>query len=97
MTDTRADEVVDFSKLTQKELLLQMHHTLMELGNRMNEFKVDSQGTERKNGREHELLRNELNELRVRVSINDTKLKYFAAVAGFIAGAVASAMIKTLM
>lgn len=97
MTDTRTDEVVDFSKLTQKELLLQMHHTLMELGKRMDDFKVDTQGTERKNVKDHEQLRNELNNLRVRVSVNDTKLRYFAGVAGFVAGAVASAIVKALM
>lgn len=95
--ETRHDDVVDLSKLTQKELLLQMHNSLSELAKRFDEFKNDANQNEDKNVRKHEQQMHELNDLRVRVSINETKLKYFAGVIGFVAGIVSSIIIQIIL
>jgi len=94
--ETRRDEVIDLSKLTQKELLLQMHNSLSELTKRFDEFKNDADKTENKNSDWHKQQMHDLNDLRVRVSINETKLKYFAALIGFAAGIVSSIIIQII-
>jgi hypothetical protein len=95
--ETCHDEIVDLSKLTQKELLLQMYNSLSELTKRFDEFKNDVDTNENKNFERHHQLMHDVNDLRVRVSVNETKLRYFAALIGFVAGITGSIIIQIII
>jgi len=95
--ETQHEEIIDLSKLTQKELLLQMYNSLSELTKRFDKFNDDATNNENKNFERHHQLMHDINDLRVRVSINETKLRYFAAAIGFAAGIAGSFIVQIII